>query len=149
MIPSPELVWFLIGVAFLIAELLVPGFILIFFAAGSWIAALLVWATGMALSSQVLVFLAASLVLLFSLRRLRIKTFTGAQSGTLDDDYARDKTGRQAVVTQTIQPNVPGEIKLMGSFWRAVADSTIEEGQAVIVEGPASPDGLTLRVRPL
>jgi len=37
---SPALIWFLIGIGFLIAELALPGFVLIFFCLGSWVAAL-------------------------------------------------------------------------------------------------------------
>jgi membrane protein implicated in regulation of membrane protease activity len=67
--PSPSLIWFLIGVVFLIAELLVPGFILIFFTAGSWIAALIILLINIELSIQILIFIVSSLILLFTLRK--------------------------------------------------------------------------------
>lgn len=149
MMPSPALIWFLIGVAFLIAELAMPGFILIFFTLGSWITAIAAGFTAIDLTVQLLVFLLSSLVLLFALRKYSIRTFRGTTSDTVDDHYADALNGKKAVVTQTITPDVPGEIKVTGSFWRAVADTPIEKGQPVLIVDKATEDGLTLRVKPL
>lgn len=146
---SPSLIWFLVGVVFLIAELLIPGFILIFFTAGCWIAGLTVWLTDIALSIQILIFIISSLVLLFSLRNYSIKTFKGTIRDDLDDHYADSKIGKTAIVTKTISPGMPGEIKVMGSFWRAVSDINIEEGQSVLIANQESEDGLTFKVKPL
>jgi membrane protein implicated in regulation of membrane protease activity len=44
---------------------------------------------------------------------------------------------------------MPGEIKVMGSFWRAVAELEIEEGQSVLIESQESEDGLTFKVKPV
>ncbi len=149
MTPSPPLVWFLIGVAFLIAELIAPGFVLIFFAAGSWIAAVVLLLTDIALRDQILIFAASSLVLLFALRKYSMKVFHGTTLERDDDRYMDSKIGRTAVVTKTIERGAGGEIKMMGSFWRAVADERIEAGRSVVVDAPASEDGLTFKVKPL
>ena len=149
MIPSPALIWFLIGVAFLIAELAVPGFILIFFTAGCWIAAIVVLFMHIKLTSQIIVFIVSSLILLFALRKYSLRIFKGTARSNIDDNYSNSKIGKTAIVTKTIAPNVPGEIKVMGSFWRAVADTKIEYGQSVTIESQESEDGLTLKVKPL
>jgi len=141
------MIWFLIGAAFFLAEIGMPGFVLGFFAAGSWITALAVWLTDIGLAAQVVLFLASSLVLLFSLRKWSLEVFHGGTVESLDDDYANSKIGKRGVVTKEISPALDGEVKLMGSFWRAAADSVIEEGAPVEVTGQASPDGLTLKVR--
>ena len=146
---SPSLIWFLLGVAFLIAELFVPGFILIFFTAGCWIAGLIVWLTDTELSIQILIFTVSSLVLLFSLRKYSIKIFKGTTRDDLDDHYADSKIGKTAIVTKAITPSMLGEIKVMGSFWRAISDINIEEGQSVLIVSQESEDGLTFRVKPL
>lgn len=146
---SPSLIWFLVGVVFLIAELLIPGFILIFFTAGCWIAGLTAWLTDIELSIQIIIFTVSSLVLLFSLRKYSIKTFKGTTRDDLDDRYADSKIGKTAIVTKAISPNMPGEIKVMGSFWRAISDINIEEGQSVLIAGQGSEDGLTFKVKPL
>jgi len=149
MILSSSLIWFLIGVGFLIAELAVPGFILIFFTAGCWIAALATWLFDIELTSQILIFIVSSLTLLFTLRKYSLKIFKGKMHAGMDDHYTDSKIGKTAIVTKTITPNMPGEIKVMGSFWRAIAEVKIEEGQSVLVETQTSEDGLTFKVKPV
>lgn len=147
MILSQPLIWFLVGVVFLVVELFLPGFILIFFTVGSWVVGLLLLLFEMGLTAQISIFLVVSLLLLFTLRKYSIKIFKGKAAEHLDDAYAESKIGKTAMVTKTITPGVPGEIKVMGSFWRAVADSKIEEGQSVVIERQDSVDGLTFKVK--
>jgi membrane protein implicated in regulation of membrane protease activity len=149
MIFSPSLIWFLVGAAFLIAEMMMPAFILIFFAAGCWITALVVWLFDIPLTNQLLIFLASSLILLFTLRKYSLKIFKGKTREEVDDHYADSKIGKTAIVTKKITPNVPGEIKVMGSFWRAIADEEIKEGTSVLIETKESEDGLTFKVKPV
>lgn len=146
---SPQLIWFLVGVAFLIGEMALPGFILIFFTAGSWITALVTLTTNISVTGQVIVFVVNSLILLFALRRYSLKTFKGSTRDDVDDRYMDAKIGQTAQVTKAISPHVVGEIKAMGSFWRAVADEDIAEGSAVTIDSQASEDGLTFKVKPL
>lgn len=149
MILSPSLIWFLIGVAFLIAEIALSGFILIFFTAGCWIVALVTWLFDFELTIQILVFILSSLTLLFTLRKYSLKIFKGKTRDSIDDHYTDSKIGKTAIVTKTISPNMPGEIKVMGSFWRAIAEEAIEEGQSVLVDSQESEDGLTFKVKPV
>ena len=149
MILSSSLIWFLIGVAFLIAEIGLSGFILIFFTAGCWIVAFVTWLFDIELTIQILLFIVSSLTLLFTLRKYSLKIFQGKTRDSVDDRYTDSKIGKTAIVTKTISPNMPGEIKAMGSFWRAVADMEIEVGQSVLIENQESEDGLTFKVKPL
>lgn len=149
MVPSASLLWFLTGAGLLIAEMMIPGFILIFFAVGSWITALAAWLMDVHLTTQIVIFIISSIVLLFSLRKLALKTFKGTTSDQADDQYADSKIGKRAIVTKEIHPHVAGEIKVMGSFWMAVADMEIEAGASVIITDKTSEDGLTFKVRPL
>jgi len=149
MILSPSLIWFLVGVAFLIAELIMPAFILIFFTAGCWIAAIFVWLIDIELTKQILVFLVSSLFLLFTLRKYSLNIFRGKTQDEIDDHYSDSKIGKTAIVTKNITPNKLGEIKVMGSFWRATANEEIEEGRSVLIEKRDSEDGLTLKVKPI
>ncbi len=146
---SPSLIWFLIGVAFLIAEMIMPAFILIFFTAGCWIAAIVVWLFDIELTNQIIIFLVASLILLFTLRKYSMKIFRGKTQDNIDDHYTDSKIGKTAIVTKKIAPNMPGEIKVMGSFWRATANEEIEEGKSVLIEKKESEDGLTFKVKPV
>ncbi len=87
------------------------------------------------------------IVLLFSLRKYSMKIFKGTTRDDLDDRYADSKIGKTAIVTKAITPNMPGEIKVMGSFWRAISDINIEEGQSVLIRSQESEDGLTFKVK--
>ena len=149
MILSPSLIWFFVGVAFLIAETIMPAFILIFFATGCWITALVVWLFDIELTNQILIFLVASLILLFTLRKYSLKIFRGKTQDEIDDHYTDSKIGKTAIVTKKIALNMTGEIKVMGSFWRATANEEIEEGRSVLIEKKESEDGLTFKVKPV
>ncbi len=149
MILSSSLIWFLIGVAFLIAELALSGFFLLFFTAGCWIVALVTWLFEIELTSQIFIFIASSLTLLFTLRKYSLKIFKGKTRDSIDDHYTDSKIGKAAIVTKTITPNMSGEIKAMGSFWRAIAEVEIEEGQSVLIQSQESEDGLTFKVKPV
>ncbi len=146
---SIPLLWFLAGVVFLIAEWGVPGIILIFFTAGCWIVAIIVWLFDIALTTQIVLFMLSSLILLFTLRKYSLTIFRGKTRDTIDDQYAESKIGKTAVVTKLISPALPGEIKLMGSFWRAVADVKIETEKPVKIISQESEGGLTFRVKPI
>lgn len=143
------LVWFLIGMGFLLAELALPGFILIFFCVGSLAAALVTALTGCGLEWQIAVFLAASLTALFTLRKVFMRTFKGRSKVSTDRELADRDLGKTAEVTARIAPHAPGEIRFRGSFWRATAASVIEPGTPVRIAGVDGDGGLTYRVEPL
>ncbi|MBW1616896.1 MAG: NfeD family protein [Deltaproteobacteria bacterium] len=144
---SIYLIWFLVGVAFLVAEIIMPAFILIFFTVGCWITALVVSIFDIELTSQTLIFIAASLTLLFTLRKYSLKVFRGKTCDDIDDKYTDSQIGKTAIVTKKITPNMYGEIKALGSFWRAVANEEIEKGASVLIEEKKSEDGLTFKVK--
>ena len=145
---SLYLVWFLIGAAFLIAEMMVPGFILVFFAGGSWIvAATVFFLDDLNLTTQVVIFIVSSLTLLFSLRRYGLETFKGKSKGGIDDEFSQ--VGQKAQVTKAIPIDGLGEIQLGGTFWRATAEVLIEQDQLVIVTGVDPGNGLIMQVKPI
>ena len=144
---SLSLMWFFAGVIFIIAELILPGFIVIFFAGGSFVASICAWLFDINLTLQTSIFLFSSLLLLFTLRKYSLKIFKGKVIENMDDDYANSKIGKHAVVTKKITPELSGEIKFMGSFWRATSESVIEEGKSVVIESQATENGLTFRVK--
>ncbi|MDX1776723.1 MAG: NfeD family protein [Desulfobulbales bacterium] len=146
---SPSLIWFLAGVVFLVLELLVPGFILIFFTAGSWITAIAALFVDIDLTAQISIFIISSLASLFTLRKYSLETFKGKTRENIDDNYTESKIGKTAVVTKSISPHVPGEIKVLGSYWRATSETEIAAGKSVIIASQESEDGLTFKVKPL
>ena len=70
---NPVLIWFLVGLALILSEFMVPGVILVFFGMGAWITAIGAW-VGFApdTSSQLLIFAISSVILLVLLLLLML-----------------------------------------------------------------------------
>ena len=145
---NASLIWFLVGIAFLLAELAAPGLILMFFGIGALVAAIAAY-FGAQFAVQTVIFLAASLSSLLLMRRWFAQTFRGLSKQGNCPEETCSALGQKAVVTQRICPPHPGEIKFRGSFWRAVADGVIEPETVVEIVAQATADGLTFRVAPV
>jgi membrane protein implicated in regulation of membrane protease activity len=162
---SAHVLWFLVATAFLLAELAMPGFVLLFFALGALAAALCAY-LGLGTGGQIAVFLLASLAGIVLLRRMFLRVFRGrtlaaagaggaehpaAGSARAGENFAGDEdpgVGKLALVTRAMAPGVPGEIKFRGSFWRAEAQEQIGEGENVVITGLAQNDSGAYLVRP-
>jgi len=152
---SAHVMWFLAGVALLLAELAMPGFVLLFFALGAFVAALLTYALGIGAGGQFVIFLAASLAGLALLRRMFLRVFHGrrlspgsTEPGGEDRQLADIGAGKTAVVTRAVGPGLTGEIKFRGSFWRAESAQHIGEGENVVIIGQTKNDSGAYLVRP-
>ncbi|MDR3090065.1 MAG: NfeD family protein [Desulfobulbaceae bacterium] len=145
-LPYPILFWFITGAILFILEMFSPTFILFFFAIGAWLAALTAWLAPLALTGQLAVFLAGSLISLFLLRRALRDVFHGdtTQDAATIRQTAADEA--QAEVIEAIRPPLEGRIKFQGSFWRAQSDTPVECGEIVRI---VSQDSLVMRVRSL
>lgn len=139
---TPELFWFLLGLALLLAEFALPGIIIMFFGIGAWITALTTW-MGLTpnATSQNIVFAISSLVLLFVMRRRLKQIFVGTTTNdTIEDEF----TGKEARVVSEIDSS-KGKVELKGAEWNARSVETISANSLVIIERR---EGLTLHVRP-
>jgi membrane protein implicated in regulation of membrane protease activity len=145
---DPELAWFLVGLLLLLAELITPGFVVIFFGIGAWITALLI-ALGLlpTFNAQLLTFMIASVASLLLFRKKGKTLFEGRRSGGYGANEALDSiVGEKAVVVAAIGPNITGTVEYNGSRWQAESDVVIAMGVTVsIVERR----NLTLIVKPL
>jgi inner membrane protein len=126
---SAVLIWFLIGVVFLVAELLAPGFILGFFLVGSWTTAILLMIFQIDATGQLLIFVSTSLLSLVLLRGFLMKVFRG-ETARSDEDVVMSKIGKVGMVTKHIKPGVPGEVKAMGSFLEGRVRQGYRRGEA-------------------
>ena len=146
---SAELLWFLVGLVLLVSELVLPGFVIVFFGAGAWITALLV-GVGLlpSFNGQLLVFLVSSVLALALFLRKGKRLFEGKVSRVWNPESSmEDLRGQRAVVLQTITPGTPGgQVEFHGTPWKAEADVLIIAGQIVEIAGQ---DNLTLRVTPI
>jgi membrane protein implicated in regulation of membrane protease activity len=144
---SPELFWFLLGLGLLLAELVLPGFVIVFFGVGAWVTALGV-ALGLlpSVNIQLIVFLIASIASLVLFRKHGRALFEGRVSGKPLKDMD-DVRGSKVIVTVDIRPNaLDGKVEFNGTAWQAQADVPIARGATVeIVERK----DLILRVKPI
>ncbi|MDR2574008.1 MAG: NfeD family protein [Desulfovibrio sp.] len=141
---TAPVLWFLSGVFLLLIEVMSPAFVLLFFAAGAWAAAGAAWC-GAPFAWQIAVFMLCSLLMLLFLRRRLRAVFSGrSKPATITDDHPL--MDRQGIVSKGIHPGIIGEICAGGSFWRAMADSALNEGTPVRILGCVSGNELVLRV---
>jgi membrane protein implicated in regulation of membrane protease activity len=144
-----ELYWFLLGLALMLSELALPGFVIIFFGIGAWITALCIWlGISTAFNTQLVIFLVSSVLSLVLFRKQGKRYFQGRVSGKLDDVAKLDDVkGERAVVVEDIVPNnLAGKVEFHGTNWNAIAEEEIKKGTPVEILGR---EDLTLRVKPL
>ena len=140
---KPQLIWFGLGVALLLLEFANPGIILIFFALGAWLVALLCLTADISLNLQLGVFVVTSVVLLLVFRS-RIKGRIDRNQATPGEGESEEFVGRRALVTREIRSDRAGRVDSRGTTWAAEAGEKIPEGAAVeIVEK----ENLTLVVK--
>jgi len=146
---AAELMWFVIGLVFALAEFILPGLIIIFFGAGAWITALcLMLGVIHSFNEQLLVFLGSSILSLVLFRRYGQGYFEGKVSGKLAPDESLEEVrGKRAVALTAIQPKgLNGKVEFNGAPWPAEAEVTIAPGTVVEI---LSRNNLTLKVRPV
>lgn len=143
MFDKPELFWFFIGLGLLLAELVIPGFFIIFFGIGAWITALvcLIWEPSVNL--QMVIFGVTSLLALIGLRKMiQKKLFDKEDRGaTIEDEF----TGKEAVAADDFGNDKIGKVFFKGTTWMAESKAEIREGQRIIIVGK---DNMKLIVEP-
>lgn len=131
---DPQLIWFLSGLALVLAEFALPGVILVFFGMGAWTAMITTWLglTG-SLTTQLLVFGISSVLYLVLLRRWFQSRLTGFEAGRQDPAHNLDEfTGREVKVLEAIAGDgLPGKVEFKGAAWTARAKEPIAEGRRV------------------
>lgn len=141
----PELIWFLVGLLLLFAEMVVPGLIIAFFAFGAWVVAAVYLCTPLSLNQQLALFVSASVLSLVLARSWLKGMFSGYVTSRQEPNVdLNDFVGQRAVVIQKISPQYPGKVEFHGTPWQAAADEEIPEGRAVEIQ---EKDNLTLKVR--
>ena len=140
---SPAVVWAIVGLVLLIMELATVSFILCFIGLGALIVAATTWmGLTSSFNSQLIVFSASSLSLLFLLRKTAKKLFAGHA------DVPPDYTGQKVKVVKPIPAGGEGTVMYRGSNWLAFSDTTqtIPEGATVQIE---SIEGIRIKVTPV
>lgn len=138
------LIWFLVGLGLVLAELAVPGVILVFIGVAAWLVAILDWIGVDSFSVQLWIFGITSIVLVFGARRFVKGWFTGKESsenGDIDEEFV----GKIVTVVSAIEPNEFGLVELKGAQWKATSSEALAEGSRAIV---TARDNITLEVAP-
>jgi membrane protein implicated in regulation of membrane protease activity len=146
---SAELMWFLVGLVLLLSELMLPGFVIVFFGIGAWITAALI-ALGLlpTFNAQLLTFLVSSILALALFRRKGKQWYEGRVSGEMAPGSSmEDLRGQRAVVISAIIPRNPGgKVEFHGTAWNADADEPVQPGAVVEI---LERQNLLLRVKPI
>ena len=141
---SPALLWFLLAAALIVGEIFTPTFFLAALAVAAVAAAIGGW-LGLGLWIQVLIF-AIGAGICTALARPLAERFLHSGVRSLPTNVAA-LIGAEARVTESIDPNRMGQVKVRGDDWRAVSEdgNAIPAGSRVIV---TEVEGTTLHVVP-
>ena len=110
--------WLLVAVTFGLIEAMTLGIVSIWFAIGA-LGAMLVAFIIDSFMIQLLVFLAVSLILVATTRKVAMDKLKIGRIKTNIDELI----GKEAVVVKEIRPYTTGEVKLDGKVWRAMSES--------------------------
>ena len=140
---SIYLIWFLIGIGFLIAEFIMPTFIMFFFAIGAIIVSIVSSCFNLSINFQIMLFALSSVISLVLLRNYMKNIFKGNESKGEDKyfDNSIDLNKNIAIVSKTIEPNSFGEIKYKGTFYKAQSKDSIDKGKKVKIVSKGDEQG--------
>lgn len=141
---NPWIIWFLVGLAFLVSEFFLPGVVLVFFGLAAWVVAALA-SIGLieSLALQLICFAGVSLAFTGSLRRLILMRLDGGKAALpgASDEFV----GKSAVIlTDFEKPGDMGKVEFKGVKWKARAEEELRPGDAAEI---AAVEGITLVVR--
>jgi membrane protein implicated in regulation of membrane protease activity len=132
------ILWTILGIVLVIAEIFTPGFVLLWFGVGALAAALASF-LGLGLAAQFLVFILLSTLLTALSRTIFVNYFShageaggGLRSGA---DALPGQVG--TVVTSSSGAMQEGAVKVFGSVWTAYpaeGEEPLEAGDRVVVE---------------
>lgn len=130
-----SLVWFIIGIFFLLAEIIMPGFIVFFFGVGGLVTALITYFFNVeSVFVQISIFILSSILCLVFLRNVFTQLFKGKVSG--QKDLKDEFIGKRAKVISEIRPNsLSGKVEFNGTNWEANSDYFIEKDSVVEITG--------------
>jgi membrane protein implicated in regulation of membrane protease activity len=138
---SPWLVWFLAGITVMLAELAVPGFVIIFFGLGCWGASVVAVFSPDFYSAQVSV---ASLVML---RRVAMRVFVGRSEGPETEDLGNVPVGARITLDKDLEAGQVGRVRFRGTMWDAVSEHRIPAGSDAEITGVDKTNRSCLKIK--
>ncbi len=144
---SPWLVWFLAGIAVMLAELAVPGFVILFFGLGCWGAAAIAVFAPEAYSAQVVVFIIVSIASLMTLRKVAMRVFVGRSEGPETEDFGNVPVGARITLDQDLEPGRVGRVHFRGTLWDAISEERIPAGSDAEITGVDKANRSRLKIK--
>jgi len=131
------ILWTVLGVLLVIAEVFTPGFVLLWFGVGALAAALAAF-LGAGLAAQFILFIAVSSALTALSRTIFVNYFGGRDEGDGLKSGAETLPGQVGTVVSSSQGALnEGAVKVYGSVWTAYpaeGEPPLEAGDRVVVE---------------
>jgi membrane protein implicated in regulation of membrane protease activity len=144
---NPAILWFIVGLAFLLAELALPGLIIIFFGVGAWITALTYLLFDFGFNSQLIIFIISSLISLAVLRRFLVKDKNPSAPFINNNELNQEFIGHTCTVSENIMPGPEGgRVQFRGTNWKAKSHVPVAAGETVRI---IAKDSIVLVVQPL
>ena len=128
--------WAVLGMALIVAELVVPAFVLIWFGVGALVVSALTWLVPtVGLSIQILVLVIAASVLIGLWFKVVKPNRHKTRAGMSDSDLI----GQVAMLIEKVAPFKRGKVRFQRPFlgnevWECIADESIDPGVRVRVE---------------
>ena len=131
------ILWTILGVVLVIAEVFTPGFVLLWFGVGALAAALAAF-LGAGVAAQFILFIAVSSALTALSRTIFVNYFS-KEDGPSTHRFGADSLPGQVgtVVTSSRGAMQEGAVKVFGSVWTAYpaeGEDPLEAGERVVVE---------------
>ncbi|MDA8126136.1 MAG: NfeD family protein [Deltaproteobacteria bacterium] len=143
----PWLLWFLAGIAIMLAELAVPGFVILFFGVGCWGAAVVAVFAPESYSVQVAVFLTVAVISLITLRKVAMRVFVGRSEGPDTDDEGNVPKGARVTLEENLEAGRVGRVRFRGALWDAVSEERIPAGADAEIIGVDKTNRSCLRLK--
>jgi len=144
---SPWLVWFLAGIAIMLAELAVSGFVIIFFGLGCWGASVVAFFSTNDYSAQVAVFVIVSVASLMTLRRVAMRVFVGCSEGQETEDLGNVPLGARITLNQDMEAGQVGRVRFRGTMWDAISEDRIPAGSDAEITGVDKANRSCLKIK--
>ncbi len=145
---SPWLLWFLAGIAVMLAELVIPGFVIIFFGLGCLGAAAVAVFSPAAYSAQVFAFLLISVASLLTLRKVAMRIFVGCrESPGTTEDSGNIPVGSIICLERDMEAGRVGRVRFRGGMWDAVSEEPLPAGSDAEITGVDHANRSCLRLK--
>ncbi len=136
-ISKAPIIWFFIGLAFLLLEFLMPGLIVLFFGFGAWITAICTLIFELGLNAQLVVFIGTSILSLIFLRKYFKRIFVGKDEKAIDE-VLEEFVGKTVIAESDFGKGRKGKVTFKGSIWGALSETDIKKGDQLKIIGKES-----------